>query len=281
MVGQFDNQAMSSFYLWFDHTLLDKGTAYTNYGSNLYAVNNLYQGYHTYGSPFRQFVSDKSIADAQIISGVYKAGAFQLRGSGDLTAINYSQGQAYFSSDVSSSTLSGNYAVKDFNIFLTNQTEEKLLFETQFTLKNKINVAPTGLPPDSVTYPAIFLKNMGGDNQPFEFGGTQETNMDTRAIVVSDSQFHLDAACSIFRDRKEEYIHLFSESEMPFNNLGDFNNNVLYDYNDLISSKSTNNACYIDNVSVSKIGGASFAGINNSNPNVYSAIVDFELKKVR
>ena len=105
--------------------------------------------------------------------------------------------------------------------------------------------------------------------------------MDTRAIVVSDSQFHLDAACSIFRDRKEEYIHLLSESEMPFNNLGDFNNNVLYDYNDLISEKSTNNACYLDNVSVSKIGGASFAGINNLNPNVYSAIIDFELKKVR
>ena len=280
MIGQFDNQVMSSFYLWFDHTLLDKGTAYTNYGSNLYSVNSLYQGYHTYGSPFRQFVADKSITNANIISGVYVDGAFKFRGSGDLSAINYGQGQAYFSSS-QSDTLSGNYAVKDFNIFLTNQTEEKLLFETQFTLKNKVGIEPTGLPPDSVTYPAIFLKNMGGANEPFEFGGTQQTNLDTRAIVVSDSQFHLDAACSIFRDRKDEYIHVFSESEMPFNNLGDFNNNALYDYNNLISSKSTNDACFIDNVSISKIGGASFAGVNNLNPNVYSALIDFELNKVR
>ena len=281
MIGQFDNQVMSSFYLWFDHTMLDKGTAYNNYGSKLYPVNNLYQGYYTYGSPFRQFVSDTSISNATIISGVHINGDLKLRGSGDLTAINYGRGQVYFDSDVSSSTLSGNYAVKDFNIFLTNQTEEKLLFETQFTLKNKIGVSATGLPPDSVTYPAIFLKNMGGDNRPFQFGGTQETTVDIRAIVVSDTQFHLDGACSIMRDRKEEYIHVFSESEMPFNNLGDFNNNVLYNYSTIVSSKSTNDACFLSNVQVSKIGGASFAGINNLNPNVYSALVDFELKKVR
>ena len=71
MKAQFDNKVMSSLYLWFDHTLLKEGEAFTNYGSKFYPVNNLYQGYYTYGTPFRQFVADSSIDGATILSGVY------------------------------------------------------------------------------------------------------------------------------------------------------------------------------------------------------------------
>ena len=283
MIGQFDNQVMSSFFLWFDHTLLRKGRAFTNYGSKFYPVNNLYQGYYTYGSPFRQFVADSSISGATVISGGYLDGSFKNRTESNFTGINYNQGQAYFVSsvDTASVTMSGDYAVKDFNIFLTNQTEEKLLFETQFTLKNKIGLTATGLPSDSLTYPAVFIKNMGGQNNPFEFGGTQETNMNIRSIIVADNQFHLDALCSLFRDEKEKYISLLSESEMPFNNLGDFNNYSDYNYTGIVDVKSTNDACFIENISVSKVGGASFAGVNNVNPIVYSALLDFDIQKIR
>ena len=287
MKPQFDNQVMSSFYLWFDHTLLKEGQAFTNYGSKFYPVNNIYQAYHTYGSPFRQFVGDESVTGvgfgANIINGVYLDGVFKNRTESAFTGINYGLGQTYFTSEVDDAVkISGDYAVKDFNIFLTNETEERLLFETQFTISNKINVSPTGLPPDSLTYTAVFLKNMGGTNEPFAFGGQDETEVHTRAIVIADNQFMLDAACSIFRDTSKDYIGLFSAGEMPFNNLGDFNNQTGYNYTGITNSKiGTDDSIFVDNVNISKIGGASFAGISNVNPNIYSALIDFELKKIR
>ena len=265
MKAQFDNTVLSSFFLWFDHTLLKKGEAFTNHSSNFYKVDDLYQGYYTQGSPFRQFVSDCSIPSANVITGVYVNGVFKKRAESNFTGINYSQGQAYFTTDQSSNTISGDYAVKDFNVFLTNQTEEKLLFETQFTLSNRVGADPTGLPPNTKTYPAVFIKNRGSQNEPFAFGGMDLTNVDVRAIVLADSQFNLDAISSLFRDESVVYKCL---SGSPIQNL--------------VSGKiGTDNDIFIKEVSVSKVGGVSYAGIKNLNPNVYMALIDFDLEKAR
>ena len=92
MKPQFDNEVMSSFYLWFDHTLTNVGEAYTNYGSLFYPVNNMYQAYSTYGSPFRQFVADASITGATILSGVYLNSDFKERTESNFTGVNYGLG---------------------------------------------------------------------------------------------------------------------------------------------------------------------------------------------
>lgn len=283
MKAQFDNKVMSSFYLWLDHTLLDKGEAFTNHNSYFYSVNNLYQAFSTYGSPFKQFVSDSSIQGAQVLTGIYLNGTFKERGVSNFTGINYGMGQVYFTSAVSNpdTTLSGRYAVKDFNVFLTNDIEETLLFETQFSLSKKTSQSPTGLPPESLTYPAIFIKNNGGSNEPMAFGGLDRTEMNIRAIVLSDSQFNLDAISSIFRDMENTFIPLIEENEMPFNNIGDFKNNIVYNYDTLTANKPETGQMFLDNVAVSKIGGLSFAQKTNLNPNVFSMIIDFELSNLR
>ena len=85
--------------LWFDHTLTKKGEAFTNTNSLFYSVDNLYQGYNTYGTPFRQFVADSSIPDATIISGVHVDGVFKERTESNFTAINYGMAQSYFDAD--------------------------------------------------------------------------------------------------------------------------------------------------------------------------------------
>lgn len=283
MKAQFDNKVMSSFYLWLDHTLLKKGEAFTNHSSFFYPVDNLYQEFYTYGSPFKQFVSDTSISGAQVLSGVYVNGAFTRRGVSGFTGINYSMGQAYFSGVVSSpsTTLSGNYAIKDFNIFLTNDIEEKLLFETQFSVSKKTSQSPTGLPPESLSYPAIFLKNNGGSNEPAAFGGLDQTQMNVRAIVLSDSQFNLDAISSIFRDKERTFVPMLEEGQMPFNNIGDFKSGILYNYDSLTANKSESEQLFIDNVFISKAGGLSYAQKTNLNPDVFSMIIDFELSNFR
>ena len=238
MRAQYDNIVMSSTLLWLDHTILNKGAAFTNTSSFFYDVNSLYNGYNTYGSPFRQFVADESIKNihgADIINSVSLNNSLTVRGASDFANINYDQGQVYFNSAVSnpSTTLSGDFAVKDFNTYITNDLEEKLLFETQFTVRNKTDLTAAGLPPSTMTYPAIFLKNNGSRNEPIAFGGEDQTETDIRAIVLSDDQYKIDAVGSILRDKVRTFIPLIPEANMPFNALGDYRNNVQYNYTGL------------------------------------------------
>jgi len=283
MKSQFDNRVMSNFFMWFDHTLLRKGEAFTNHDSNLYSVNSLYQGYNTYGSPFKQFVSDASIPGANIINQVYINGVATNRNNNGFVAINYGMGQTYFSAPVNTTVtpLSGRYAVKDFNVYLTNDVEEKLLFETQFSLSPRTTQSPTGLPPESLTYPAVFLKNNGGHNEPFAFGGLDKTIFNVRAIVLADSQYNLDAVSSVFRDASKTFVPLVEEANMPYNSLGDLKNGIVYNFDSLTSSLPESGRIFVDNVYVSKIGGLSFAQKTNLNPDVFSLIMDFELEHIR
>jgi hypothetical protein len=284
MKAQYDNIIMSSFFLWFDHELLTRGEAFTNHGSRLYNVDNLYQGYHTYGSPFRQFVADCSIPNATVMSGVYVDNVFKKRAESQFTGINYGQGQVYFTEEQgASSVISGNYSVKDFNIFLTNETEEKLLFETQYQLTNKTNLNPTGLPPGTKSYPAVFLKNNGSQNGPFSFDGQDRTDFNVRAVALSDSQFKLDAISSIFRDQARSYVPVFTAAEQPFSSIGDFASApTCFDYAAESAGKiGTENDIFIKDVSVTKIGGLSYSQLTNLNPNVYSAVIDFDLEDIR
>ena len=283
MKVQFNNIVMSSMLLWFDNKLLSKGEAFVNFSSNFYPVESQYFGFYTYGAPYKQMVVDSSISGASIISGIYINNVFSKIGENSLTGINSSQGHLYFTSQINNPTtsLSGNYAVKDFNIFLTSETEEDLLFETQFQLNPKTSQNPTGLPLNAETYPVVYLKYQGGDNEPLAFGGLDKTNINVRAIILSDSIFKLDALTSIFRDTVRTYVPLIYENEMPFNILGSTNNGS-FNYNNLTANKLQNNDyLYIDNVYVSKIDNRFINSYNKLNPNVFTAFIDFELSKNR
>jgi len=283
MKVQFNNIVMSSMLLWFDNKLLSKGEAFVNFSSNFYPVESQYFGFYTYGAPYKQMVVDSSISGASIISGIYINNVFSKIGENSLTGINSSQGHLYFTSQINNPTtsLSGNYAVKDFNIFLTSETEEDLLFETQFQLNPKTSQNPTGLPLNAETYPVVYLKYQGGDNEPLAFGGLDKTNINVRAIILSDSIFKLDALTSIFRDTVRTYVPLIYENEMPFNILGSANNGS-FNYNNLTANKLQNDDyLYIDNVYVSKIDNRFINSYNKLNPNVFTAFIDFELSKNR
>ena len=202
MKPQYDNQVMSSFFLWFDHELLRRGEAFTNHSSAFYDASSRFQGYYAYGAPFKQFVSDTSIAGAVVMNTITLNNTTISRGQNNFVAVNYDKGHVYFSNAVNnpSSTLAGHYAVKDFNIFITNDLEEELLFETQFKLRNKVDAAANSIADSEKTYPGVFLKNNGSRNEPFEFGGGVITRLDIRAIILAYTQFKIDAIASIFTD---------------------------------------------------------------------------------
>jgi len=285
MIPQFDNILMTSMLLWLDNKIVTNGQAYTNYQSVFYPLSNMIYGYYTYGAPLKQMVIDSSISGANIISGIYLNGVFITPGQNNLSGINATEGQLYFSQPISNPTtaLSGNYAVKDYNIYLTSKTEENLLFETQYQINPKTYQNPTGLPIGSETYPVIYLKYQGGKNKPLAFGGFDQTIGNVRAVILSDSVFSLDAVTSIMRDTSRELIPLIYPNEMPFNSLGSVSvsgNN--FNYIKYTANKAnTDDYLYINEVNVTKTDTRLLNATNSLNRNVYSAFVDFEVVKNR
>lgn len=280
MKTQYENRVLSSFLLWFDSTLLNKGEAYTNHSSKYYPIEGSYYGYTTYGSPFKQFVTDSSVPDATVASGVYVSGtaASNLKATGEhpLYDINYDQGQVYLNGSIASNAvISGNYAVKDFNVYLTSKAEQELLFEDKIQLRPSTSQTETGLASEVSTYPAVFIKNNGGQNTPWAFGGEDATRTSIRAIVLSDSQFKLDALCSIFKDQVRNTVAILPDEKYPFNAFGGLKSGV-YNYTGLVAGVQDH--VYLNAVEVSRFSLGYMENLNNSNPDVFKAIIDFEVE---
>ena len=170
---QYENLLLGNFLLFLDHHLGNEGEAYTNHSSNFYPIADTYEGYQVYASPFKQFVCDESITGSvnpNILSGVRVDGqyiqpsGFAPRGGAlepnGFININPYNGQVNFASGISQ-TVSGDYAVKDFNIYLTNDSEQDLLFETVLFEK--------GLKRDDILTRAneIFIDEWGKDKVIF------------------------------------------------------------------------------------------------------------------
>jgi hypothetical protein len=291
MKVQYENKVMSSMLLYVDHKVLRVGEAYTNHSGYLYETQPGYlykdasTNFYIYSAPFKQLVSDSSITGATLASGMF-VGAAHYGPSASLGpklySINHSQGHFYTRNQISQTGVnprqSAAYSVKDFNVYLTSMPEEELLFETKIHLRPRITNPNTGLSPHSQTYPAIFLKNMGGFNEPFAFGGTDTTVTNVRAVVLADSAFHLDAVCSIFKDCVRDSIPLISAGDLSFDALGGSASG--YNYTGIAAGKmSTNQFLNINDVSVSRNVTRGYS--ETVNPEIHAGFIDFRLENHR
>jgi len=275
MKAQLDNLVTSSMILFIDHHLGKYGEAFTNYGSNLFSTSNLYNNYYTYALPFKQVVADNSISGANIMSGVYINGAFT---TGDiLYGINPFNGQVYLTGEINS-PISGNFAVKDFNTYLTSKTEQELLFETQTKIRPKTLQDVTGIPPNIETIPAIYIKNEGGKAKPFALGGVKDTKIYIRCVILTDNLYNLDAACSILKARNNEYLTIIKNEDLGISPMGTIPSGG-YNYTGIIANKTIEDKLYIEDINVSKVA-AFLSNTPNYSNNIYPAFVDFILSKI-
>ncbi|MDB4664739.1 hypothetical protein OAE97_00155 [Verrucomicrobia bacterium] len=276
MISNFQNVITSSFLMYIDHTVCKRGQATSDITSLFYPVTGVYKNYHTYAAPFKQIVSDASLPTPSQMTGVYVDGSFVVPGQNNLVAINHYDGQAIFSTDQSSSVISGDYAVKDYNVYLTDKPEDKILFYTKIENKSRITQTTRGLQVNEITFPAIFLSSSSTRNDPFSFGGTDMTNVSFRAIVMSDSQFSLDAACGILRDSNHSFFKLVDNSALNLNAMSAYTG-TQFNY----TGVATGDPVYIADVVSAKISRGMGQDYEDLNPDVFSAIVDFELEVVR
>jgi hypothetical protein len=204
-----------------------------------------------------------------VIKNIYVDGSLKEIGEGGLAGINHYEGELYFTSEVGG-TISGSYAVKDFSVYLANEPEEKILFEEKYHVSPRTAQILSGLQPNMQTYPAIYLKNFGGDNQGFALGGINQTTTQVRAVILADSSFALDAVCSILKDTHMKNVPIIDT--LPFSAMNAYTGSS-FNYTGI----ATGIGPRIEKVYVSKNVDR---GVDSS-PSIFTAFVDFDLKLVR
>ena len=164
---------------------------------------------------------------------------------------------------------------------LSNYTEEELLFETKFEIRAKstdqvIN-SSSALGSKYISYPAIFIRMESANGEDFALGGLDKMISNFRCLVLADNTFSLDAVCSILKDLRKTEFSIIDPSVLPYSNFGAITGSG-YNYNTQVNNQTEKSLIW--DVSVSKIA-FSDNRIKLTNPQVCSAIVDFEVYSFR
>ena len=279
MIEQFQHKLTSSFFLWFDNFLLKKGEAYSNKTGELfnYADPRLDSRYVAYGSPYKQWVTDSSIAGAVIPTGVSVVGA-GISGRDNGVVFDFENGRALFSGDNASMTVTGEFAVKDFSVYLTNDTEDDLIVENKYVVNSRLPSGPlTYIEPYDDVVPAIFLSVSQAENSPFALGGMQETKVQAKAVVLAEDTYQLDGVMSIFMDSVDEVIAAIPMSGYPITEFGDLKGGN-FNYTGLAEDYQGETKFCIEKVRTSKLTDRTRNVLANE---LYVGFVDFDIEQYR
>lgn len=247
MRTQFLHTLNDSFRTWFEHELLQEGRAFRNVSGELYRIKDSnFPNMGVYSNPYGQIVFDSSVDGAIVPSGVYVNGVFTPRGTSGLK-IDFNGGRAIFNTPING-TVTSSYAVKDFNVYSTTKSDAELIYASKVQFREKYNVITTGVPANGVYGPLIYIKRDLAFNEPFAFGGQDNTKAQYRAIVMTNNDYDLDGVGSIFIDaNKKNFMYLSNSS--PLNRYGDIVTGNSYNYlQDVESHYSNSNLVYISDV---------------------------------
>jgi hypothetical protein len=281
MKNQFLSDVKASFFFWAENSLLNEASAYINYSSKLfYNKDSTFYGYQSYSSPFKQWVYDKSVSGANICSGVYSSNIFLNKQSG--IKIDYDNGRILVPSGYGTGlNLSGSYSFKEYNFYLSNETEEALLTTSKFYLNSRFNQQPTGaIDPYSFVTPAIFINSVSNENIPYALGGQKQTKISLSMIVFGETMDGIDEVISFYVDKKNKWIPFISKNLDPVNPFGDIKTGMYpsgYSYKEMTATAQNNkDFLYIESVRGSKLSD-SF----DTNEDNFVGIIDFQLSKER
>lgn len=282
MIPAFSHDVNNSFFLWFDNALMRKGQAFKTYTTKLYNyTDNRLVGKVIYGSPYKQWAYDKSIAGITIPSGVTVDNTFIATGTSGMI-IDFDNGRIIFNSGVSSSlTVSGTYSVKEINSYITDQPEDDLIVEGKYIQNSRFTVTETYVPPYNPVTPSAFISMEKIDNNPFALGGEDETRILIKAVVFCENLYQLDGTLSVFADTFNTNFNVIPMIQHPlaeFNNLKTGLYPTGYDYINVNKNSINNGKCYIYDVTTSKIKDNV---IRELNPTLHIGFVDFEIGVIR
>lgn len=297
MQPQFQHKLITSFTLWLDNHLLTKGQAFRNINNHtlIHKSDPTLTDQNIFSSAYKQWVFDSSVPNATVNNYVSGLGFTDLNRSlySDLK-IDYNNGRIMYDSSntaiTSSTKFQVNFAVKDFNIYVTDETEEDLVIENKYNTNNRYSSLTDSTPiePYVPVTPAIFVSFQESQNKPFALGGLDETSTEIRCVIFAENSFQLDGALSILNDSNKKTIAEIDFEDYPLNEFGDLktgansynltdgDGNPSFNYTGLAASKTSQ--FFIEDVIVSKLSDRIKQKIN---PNLFIGFVDFEISKHR
>lgn len=245
--------------MFFEHELLYKGGGFRNVSGQLYKVNDKdFPSKNVYSNPYGQWVYDASIPNANIPSGIFNGNTFLSRSSG--VVLDFERGRCITNLNLNNPIQS--YAVKDFNIYSTSKGDAELIYAAKQTFRPEYPLPMTGLSSDVVFGPSIFLKRDSAYNEPFAFGGQDNTVTKFRAIVFTRSEYDLDAVGSIFMDSMNKNFMLLDNP--PLNRYGDLLTGDVYNYlNDVNNNYNESNLVYIKDVDYYRFSATTETALGN------------------
>jgi len=251
MKPQYSHKVTTSFFLWFDNYLLRKGEAFSNKTGKLYYYEDsrLPQSFQVFGSPFKQWVTDSSISGVNIPSG------FMGYDRDDDLIFDFENGRIIEtgSNFATGQNLTGEFAVKDFNIYLSNETEEDIILENKYKINSRYEDPPFAIDPYDKVVPAVFINIESMQNEPFSFGGEDQSQISIKSVVLAENHYQLDGILSIFADSRHENIVQVDFDDYPITEYGDLKNQN-FNYENLKNQKIGNTAeFYVENVITSKL----------------------------
>tara|TARA_Y100000588_G_scaffold394081_1_gene512729 strand:+ start:7811 stop:8674 length:864 start_codon:yes stop_codon:yes gene_type:complete len=282
--------------LWFDHFLLKRGEAYRNLSDvplAYYSDSQLDSDYVAYASPYKQWVFDSDVPGANIVDTATVGGNQWTRATSDngggvnpKMSVDYLNGRILFNSALGDglNALVSSVAVKDFNIYATDESEESLVVEDKYDTNSRFFEAVTPIDPYKQVVPAIFIANQGSRNEPIAFGGMDNTLTIFRCVVFAENLYQLDGALSVFNDSKGEAFYQVGYDNHPIDEFGDVKSSInsvptdnIYKYSAL-PFEEENSPYIISSVTVSKLSDKINTKIS---PNLFIGFIDMEVSKFR
>lgn len=265
--------------LWADNFVCNKAEAFQTYTSPLYPMgvdDQLGDAFVTYSSPHKQWVFDNSVNGAVVPDGILNNGTQMNRGDSGLI-IDFDDGRVILNSEfgANNSNLTAEYSVKEFNWYITNQTEEQLIVESKFDSNGRFKQELSGIAPHKQVVPAIFVNPEVVENEPFAFGGEDKTTTNIRCVVFAENTYQLDGALSVFADSKNEVFGKLEYSDYPLTEYGDVAE--AYNYMEFVAQKPRP-LFHIEDARVSKL---SDRVSKNIDPSLFVGFIDFEITNLR
>lgn len=283
MKPKFTHDIVNSFFLWYDNFLMKKSDAYKTYTTKFYNYEDarLGGGKVVYGSPYKQWVFDHNITGAVIPSGLTVNGNFVSTGTSGLM-FDFNNGRAIFNSGVPSNlNITGTYTVKEINSYITDQPEDDLIIEGKYVQNSRFTVQETYVAPYNPVTPCAFISLEHNFNQPFSFGGQDETTIKIKSVVFAENLYQLDGILSTFADSFNSCFKIVPMTAHPLGEFSQLKTGLYptgFDYTNAITVGGYTNPCFIYNIDISKIRDSVLKELN---PNLHIGFMEFSIGNVR
>ena len=287
MKAQFDQNLLSSFYLWLENRLLKSDTkAYlTGLSNNFRYVDfdDIPADMVGYQGEYRQLVAEYNIDTVN--SGFFIGDDFI---TGDSSAngnvyTDYNNGRILFpSASGTGLSVSGDYSVKEVNTYISHDDDLDFLLHSDFIENGQSSpyfYTKDSLASESAYFlPACFVSLASSSNEEFAFGGEENTETRVRVMVLTKDSYILDSVISRLRDTAREQITHIPYEEFPYGYSYSIKN-FPYKYDTLKASQTNPMTSHIDKVSVSKVVSESIREELNRNFSI--GFIDFDLSTYR